>query len=116
MRGEYNPRAIIGADKDFARVMQLLSSGHFNRFEPGVLDGVLQSIQEPADPWLTAADFRSFVDTQADVAKAWQDRTRWNRMSILNTAASGRFSTDRTMREYNDDIWRLKPIEVNTAR
>ena len=58
-------RAIIDADEDFTRVMQLLESGHFNRFEPGVFDGVIQSIREPADLWMTAADFRSVVDAQA---------------------------------------------------
>ena len=114
-RKDYNPRAIIEADEDFSRVMKLLASGHFNRFEPGVLDGIVQSILEPADPWMTAADFRSFVDAQIRVGDAYKDVDRWTEMSILNTAASGRFSTDRTMRDYNNDIWHLSPIELNHA-
>ena len=115
-RLNYNPREIIDADEDFARVMRLLSSGHFNRFEPGVLDAVIRSILEPADPWMTAADFRGFIDAQAQADASYQDRDLWTRMSILNTAASGRFSTDRTMREYNEDIWKLKPVDVLPAR
>ena len=59
---------------------------------------------------LTAADFRSFVDTQELVASAYRDQERWTRMSILNTANSGKFSTDRTMRDYNSEIWHLSPI------
>ena len=59
---------------------------------------------------MTAADFRSFVDAQDEAGAAYQDETRWTRMSILNTATSGRFSTDRTMRDYNDDIWHLEAI------
>jgi starch phosphorylase len=62
---------------------------------------------------MTAADFRSFVDAQRRVAEIYQDRERWTRMSILNSAASGRFSTDRTMRDYNEDIWRLEPVALD---
>ncbi len=112
IRGQYNPQAIIDADEDFSRVMQLLESEHFNRFEPGVLDAILQSIREPADVWMTAADFRSFVDAQAAAGEAYKDTDRWTKMSILNTASSGHFSTDRTVRDYNDDIWKLDPIKL----
>ena len=112
LRGRYDPQSIIAADEDFARVMQLLESGHFNRFEPGVFDAAVQSIREPADLWMTAADFRSFIDAQERAGNAYQDTVQWTRMSILNTAASGKFSTDRTMREYNDDIWKLDPINL----
>jgi len=113
LRGRYNPQAIIDADEDFSRVMHLLDCGHFSRFEPGCLDAVIQSIREPSDPWMTAADFRSFIDAQARVEAAYRDVDGWTRMSILNTASSGRFSTDRTMQDYNDDIWHLEPIRLN---
>jgi starch phosphorylase len=63
---------------------------------------------------MTAADFRSFVDAQSAVSNAYQNREHWTRMSILNTASSGRFSTDRTMRDYNEEIWKLDPIQLNT--
>jgi starch phosphorylase len=112
-RGKYDPQAIIDADEDFSRVMQLLDSGHFNRFEPNILDPVIQSIREPADLWMTAADFRGFIDAHARANDAYKDIERWTRMSILNTASSGRFSTDRTMRDYNEDIWKLEPIRLN---
>ncbi len=111
-RGDYNPNAIIAADPDFERVMDLLESGHFCRFEPGVFDAVLRAVREPADPWMTAADFRSFVDAQREADRRYREIGNWTRMSILNTANSGRFSTDRTMQEYNADIWQLDPIEL----
>jgi starch phosphorylase len=111
-RGQYDPQAIIGADEDFTRVMNLLESNHFNRFEPGVMDLIVRAIREPADAWMTAADFRSFVDAQSRVNDTWRDQKAWTRMSILNTAASGQFSTDRTIRDYNDDIWRLDAIDL----
>jgi starch phosphorylase len=114
LRDRYDPLAIINADEDLRRVVDLLVSGHFNRFETGVLDAVIESIREPSDPWMTAADFRSFVDAQDAAGVAYRDRDRWTRMSILNTASSGRFSTDRTMREYNEGIWKLDPIRLNS--
>jgi starch phosphorylase len=109
-RGNYDPRAIIEADEDFSRVMQLIESGQFNRFEKGILDPVVACIRAPGDAWFTAADFRSFVDAQQKVEAAYKDQDGWTRLSILNSSASGRFSTDRTMDDYNKDIWKLTPI------
>ncbi len=109
-RSHYDPAAIINADEDLRRVMRLLESGHFNQFEPGIFDPILHSITNPDDPWLTAADFRSYVDAQQRVAAAYRDQEQWTRMSILNTAASGRFSSDRTISEYNRDIWKLDSV------
>ncbi len=112
VRHEYDPNNIIESDEDFKRVMHLLESGHFSRFEPGCLDPVTRAIRERSDPWMTAADFRSFVDAQAQVDALFRDQEAWTRVSILNAAASGRFSTDRTMRDYNEDIWKLDPIRL----
>ncbi|MBI3901803.1 MAG: glycogen/starch/alpha-glucan phosphorylase [Nitrosomonadales bacterium] len=114
-RGRYNPNAIIDGDEDLQRVMQLLESGHFNMFEPGIFDSVIQSIRSAQDPWLTAADFRSYVEAQCQVAEAYLDTERWTRISILNAAASGKFSSDRTILDYNNDIWHLPQIAPKAA-
>lgn len=113
LRGDYNPMAYIEGDQDLAKVIQLLESGHFNQFEPGIFDPVMENIKSPSDPWLTAADFRSYVEAQKKVAGTYADQERWTMMSIRNTAASGRFSIDRTIREYNEDIWKLRPVQIN---
>jgi starch phosphorylase len=108
-RAGYDPAAIVREHDALANVIGLLRSGHFNLHEPGIFDPILDAIMSPSDPWMTIADFPSYVEAQAEAARAYRDRERWTRMSILNTAHSGRFSTDRTMREYNDEIWRLVP-------
>jgi len=110
-RSAYNPGAIIENDQDFRRVMELLKSGHFNLFEPGIFDPIIGSIYSPNDPWMTAADFRSYLDAQQRVALAYKDREQWTRMSILNTAGSGKFSSDRTIEDYNREIWHLPKID-----
>ncbi|MFM1891139.1 MAG: hypothetical protein RLZ44_216 [Pseudomonadota bacterium] len=108
-RQDYDPNAIIATNPNLARVMRLLESGLFNQFEPNLFDPVMDAIRSPHDPWMVAADFASYVAAQERAAAAYHDQVRWLRMSILNTAASGRFSTDRTMREYNREIWNLEP-------
>ena len=107
-RGNYHPQTIVDEDDDLKRVIHLLQCGHFNSFEYGIFDDIINSLLSPHDPWLTLADFRSYVDTQAMVSRAYRDRDSWVKMSIMNTASSGFFSTDRTMKEYNEDIWKLK--------
>jgi starch phosphorylase len=115
LKEDYDPQSIIEADEDFTRVMRLLDNGHFNRFEPGVLVDVIAAVRDPRDPWIAAADFRSFIDAQNEAGKAYQDQENWTRMCILNSAASGRFSTDRTMRDYNNDIWHLDAISMEAV-
>ena len=114
-RSHYDPYSIIEKDDDLKRVMNLLEWQHFNQFEPGIFDGLIGAMKSPQDPWLTIADFRSFVDAQKHVENAYRDTERWTRMSILNCASSGKFSTDRTIAEYNNDIWKLTPVKVGNS-
>ena len=107
----YNPSAMIDTDEDLKAVMNLLECGHFNQFEHGIFDDIIGSLRSPNDPWKTIADFRSYIDAQAGVSDAYSDRERWTKMSILNTASSGKFSTDRTITNYADDIWSLKAVK-----
>ena len=111
-RPHYNPQAIIEDDEDLSRVMALLESGHFNAGEPGIFDPIIDSIRGSWDPWMTAADFAGYMEAQQSAATAYRDEESWTRMSILNTAAAGKFSSDRTIAEYNRDIWKLKPVSV----
>ncbi|MEY4718025.1 MAG: hypothetical protein RL563_643, partial [Pseudomonadota bacterium] len=113
LRPHYDPQSYIQQDSELQSVIRLLECGHFNQFEPGVFDDVIASIKSPHDPWMTIADFRSYVDAQRRVEQAWRDQERWTKMSILNTAASGKFSTDRTIIEYSQDIWKLAPVDVD---
>ncbi len=116
LRSHYNPNDIIAADEDLTRVMQLLESGHFNQFESGIFDPLIHAIRNPHDPWLVAADFTSYVAAQKRVEVAYQDQQKWTEMSILNTAAGGKFSTDRTMHEYNEQIWKLQKVAALPVR
>jgi len=112
----YDPNAVIAADAGLRQVMKLLECGHFSQFERGIFEPIIQSLRNPYDPWMTIADFRSYVNCQQQVAEAYQDKQHWVKMSIRNSAASGHFSTDRTMQEYNRDIWHMQPVSAEKIK
>jgi len=112
LKHNYSPHHYINQSSNLQAVMRLLESGHFSQFEEGIFNDIINSIKSPSDPWMTLADFDSYVWAQQEAANAYQDRKHWVKMSIINSARSGVFSTDRTMQEYNDDIWHLEPITI----
>ncbi len=107
----YDPNAIIAADADIRRIMENIEGGMFNAEEPGIFDLLTSGLRNPRDQWLTIADLRSFIDAQQRVSEAYLDQDAWTRMSILNAANSGWFSSDRTIQQYADEIWNAKPIK-----
>ena len=115
-RAHYDPASIIHNDKDLYNVINMLETGYFNQFEPGLFDSIVKTIKDPNDPWMTAADFRSYIDAQEQVSQAYQDQERWTSMSIVNSLSSGKFSTDRTMQDYNKEIWGLISVPPYTMR
>ncbi len=107
----YQPRDIYHHNENLRDVIDLINSGLFSHgdrslFRP-LTDDLLNS-----DPFLVCADFQDYIDCQAQVSKAYQDQEQWSRMSILNVARSGQFSSDRAIREYNAEIWHATPLPV----
>ena len=107
----YRPMDYYEANPLLRDVIDLIGSGFFSRgdaelFRP-LIDGLLYH-----DPYLLLADFQSYFECQARVSEAYGDTERWTRMSILNTARSGKFSSDRTIREYCADIWNVKAVPI----
>ncbi|MCB1672920.1 MAG: glycogen/starch/alpha-glucan phosphorylase, partial [Pseudomonadales bacterium] len=107
LRKSYDPARIIAGDEDLSTVMTMLEKGFFDQGESGIFESICHAIRSPHDQWMTAADFRAFVDTQVAVGELFRNRSEWARKSILNTASSGYFSSDRTIREYATEIWKL---------
>ncbi|HBE91258.1 MAG TPA: glycogen phosphorylase [Gammaproteobacteria bacterium] len=112
----YQPATLIDADNDLKDVMNLLESGHFNIMEDGIFDDLIASLKSPYDPWFTLVDFRGFVNAQQRAAACYRDIERWTQMSIINAASSGGFSSDRTIEEYNRDIWKLESVQPSEIR
>ena len=92
--------------------MDWAGSDYFTPHEPHALAPLRHSLLDCGDPFLVLADYAAYVESQQQVDAAYRDRRRWARMAILNTARVGKFSSDRTITEYNRDIWKLTPTPV----
>ena len=111
-QGGYSPRAWYEGDAELKAAIDTLISGTFSGADRDSVEQVLSSILN-WDEYLVLADYRSYIDCHDQaVGPAWADQDRWDRMSILNTARSGFFSSDRTVRDYNRDIWHTEPVPV----
>ena len=110
MRRGYDPAKVIEGDAALQRALALIRTGHFNQCDPGIFDDILGTLTSWGDYWMVCADFADYLRAQNEAAVAYQDPERWSASSILNVAASGKFSTDRTIAEYNRDIWRLERV------
>ncbi|MEO2279496.1 glycogen/starch/alpha-glucan phosphorylase [Pseudoalteromonas pernae] len=108
IRANYDAVNIINNDSNLSAVIALLESGHFNLCEPGIFNPIVNVLKSNSDPWLTCYDFASYCKAQEQVAIAYQDKNQWTQMSVLNTAASGPFSSDRTIAQYSQEIWQLQ--------
>ena len=106
----YTPSAIRDADVELKEALDLIGSGLFGRGDRDLFRPLLDALVTH-DEYMVLADYRAYVDCQAGVSEAFRDTARWTRMSILNCARVGRFSSDRAIREYCRDIWQVRPVE-----
>jgi starch phosphorylase len=110
-REGYRPRTYVEGNPELRAALDLIGSGHFSRGDREMFRPLLENLLE-SDPFLVLADFAEYAAAQARVDEAWRDPERWTRMSIANTARSGKFSSDRAIREYAGGIWNLRTVEI----
>lgn len=108
----YNPHAYYEKDPELKAVLDWLSSDYFSPQEGNLLEDLPRSLLEWGDPFCVLADYRAYLDAQEKADQAFQNPRYWAQMAIRNVAGSGKFSSDRTISEYADDIWKLKAIPV----
>ena len=115
--GGYNPMDIYNSDADIRRVVNQLVDGTYSQGDKEMYRDLYNSLLtaqggSKADTYFILKDFRSYADTQKKVEEAYRDKDRWAKMALLNTASCGKFSSDRTIQEYVDDIWHLDKVTV----
>ena len=115
--GGYDPYEIYNGDPDVRRVVEQLVDGTYSHGDHEMYRDLYNSLLKPtdgnrADMYFILKDFRAYAQAQERVEAAYRDRDRWAKMALLNTACCGKFSSDRTIREYVDEIWHLDHIEV----
>ncbi|MDE6713705.1 MAG: glycogen/starch/alpha-glucan phosphorylase, partial [Lachnospiraceae bacterium] len=115
--GGYNPMEIFNNDPDIRKVLMQLINGAFAPNDPDMFRPLYNSLlntlsTSKADTYFILKDFKSYADAQKKVEAAYRDEKGWARSAILNTACSGKFTSDRTIKEYVDDIWKLDKVTL----
>src|SRR5205085_5089825 len=108
-RRGYRPREYYDKNAELKAVLDLIASGFFEPEHPDVFKPLVQSLLEQ-DTYMLLADFQSYADCQERVGKAFLDPDQWTRMAILNIAHMGKFSSDRSIREYAENIWKIQGV------
>ena len=109
----YNPFDYYNSNWELKSVIDWLRSDYFAPGEPAAFEPICSSWLDQGDPYLCLADYADYIRAQDAVAEAFADRERWAKMAIVNTASVGKFSSDRTIQEYADQIWNLKPVAID---
>ncbi len=110
--GNYNPRKYYEANPDLKRVINMIDSDYFNKNEPGIFRPIIEGLMN-VDYYCLFADYQSYIDAQDSVSKLYLDTEEWTKKSILNVARIGKFSSDRSVQEYAEKIWDVKPVKIN---
>ena len=116
LRPTYRSVEYAKKDPEIALALDMIRRNVFSLLEPGLFEPILRSLLDYNDYYMLLADLRSYSDAQERVDAAYRDPARWNRMSLINIARSGRFSSDRAVMEYANDIWHVKPVEFDMEK
>ncbi len=106
----YHPRAIYESNPFLREIIDALASGRFSHGDGSLFRPLLEQLLNH-DPYLLFADYQSYIDCQDQVSKTYRDQEKWSRMAILNAARMGQFSSDRSIRDYAQNIWRIKGLD-----
>jgi len=107
----YSPKTFIDLSPELNEVVRLIEIGHFSNGDKELFKPLLNSLTGH-DPFFVMADFEDYLNKQDEVSKCWNNKKSWNKMALLNTARSGYFSSDRSIREYCKSIWKVSPMPV----
>ena len=112
-RSGYDPYACVRNDHELKMALSLIDSGRFSPQQKDLFKPLLNTLLEHGDRYLVLADYRAYVDAQDRVDQLYRDQDEWTRRSILNTAAMGKFSSDRAIMEYVEKIWGTRPLDAD---
>ena len=107
--GGYNPNEVYQTNIELKETIDLIRSGIFAAGNYSLFDPVINALLSH-DPYMVLKDFQSYADCQQQVAAAYTNKDHWTKMSILNVARMGKFSSDRSIKEYCDNIWHVQPL------
>jgi starch phosphorylase len=110
-RDGYDPRVFYEANANLRETIDSLTSGEFSHGDRSLFEPLVNSLLT-SDEYMLLADYQSYIDSQERVSQAYKNPDEWTRMSILNVARIGKFSSDRSIRDYCADIWKTWPVKI----
>ena len=108
----YRPENFIDGNPELAQVLGLIAEGRFSHGDTEMFKPIIDNLTHH-DPFLVVADYADYINCQDQVSATWRDTESWDRKSILNSARSGKFSSDRSIAEYCDEIWNVRPVTIS---
>jgi len=111
----YDPRHYYDSDPELREAVDQIGSGLFSRGDRNLFKPLVDSLMYD-DPYLLFADYRSYVECQEQASLVYKDQAKWTQMAILNVARMGKFSSDRSIKEYCDEIWKVNPVTVKLGK
>lgn len=116
LKPNYNPWDYYNSNGELRRVLDMLGSGYFSSHQRDLFQPLFNSLlRDGGDQYMLLADFASYIECQQRVSQSYNDPEKWTRMSIMNVANMGKFSTDRTIQQYADEIWGVKPVAIDMS-
>jgi starch phosphorylase len=110
----YNPRTYYEANPMLKKVIDMIATDFFNKKEPGIFKSIVDSLLG-TDFYCLLADYQAYIDAQDEVSKLYVNTEEWTRKAILNVARVGKFSSDRSIKEYAEKIWKVEPVKINQS-
>ncbi len=108
----YNPYEYYHKDPELKLVIDMIAVNYFSKDEPGIFEPIVKSLLQDGDTFCLLADFRAYMDTQDKVDELYKTPEEWTRKAIINVARMGKFSSDRTIIQYAEEIWKIKPVHI----
>ena len=113
LRPTYRSRDYYEKDPEIRQALDMIKANVFSLLEPGLYDPIIRSLLDYNDFYMLLADLRSYSDAQDRIDATYRNAKKWNKMSLINIARSGLFSSDRAIMEYANDIWHVEPVKFN---
>jgi starch phosphorylase len=110
----YNPRTYYESNPMLKRVIDMIATNYFNKNEPGIFKSIVDSLLG-TDYYCLLADYQPYIDAQDEVSKLYLNVEEWTRKTILNVARVGKFSSDRSIKEYAEKIWKVEPVKITQS-
>jgi starch phosphorylase len=114
-RPDYSPWKVYHREPEIKRAIDMLSTDFFSMLEPGIFNPIVQALLDWGDHYMLLEDMPAFIEAQERIEKDYRNIDLWDRKAILNVAGAGKFSSDRTIRQYAEEIWHVDPCPVNDA-